>query len=44
MGQVTVNYVYEKTGENLVDPEVIQVQSVQVIQQPKTQALVIHIY
>lgn len=24
MGQVTVNYVYEKTGENLVDPEVIQ--------------------
>lgn len=20
MGQVTVNYVYEKTGENLVDP------------------------
>ena len=24
MGQVTVNYVHEKTGENLVDPEVIQ--------------------
>lgn len=24
MGQVTVNYVYEKTGENLVDSEVIQ--------------------
>lgn len=24
MGQVTVKYVHEKTGENLVDPEVIQ--------------------
>ena len=24
MGKVTVNYVYEKTGKNLVDPEVIQ--------------------
>ena len=24
MGQVTVNYVYKPTGENLVDPEVIQ--------------------